>query len=110
MSSCFVEKLTLMLMWGSLAYFFPVEFCFQISVSMCLGESHTRTPDFEVNTSLKYTEDQSMKLTEETMKSYPSDASTNTEIEMDSSLNEGKDLAPKRYAKIHDFCLGIPFG
>lgn len=82
----------------------------KLSVSMCLSESSTRTPDFEGNTSLNYVEDQTKPFIDETIKSHTTAEPTNGKLEMNVPLHEVEDLKPKRYAKIHDFCLGIPFG
>lgn len=59
---------------------------------------------------MNYAEDQTKPFIDETIKSHTTIESTNGKVEMDAPLHEEEDLKPKRYAKIHDFCLGIPFG
>ncbi|ONK69306.1 uncharacterized protein A4U43_C05F21470 [Asparagus officinalis] len=81
----------------------------KLSVSMCLSESSTTTPGFDANTSLHYTEEQAKQHTDEPMKSYPTAEKANGGAEMNLPIEE-QNLNPKKYAKIHDFCLGIPFG
>lgn len=81
-----------------------------LAVSMCLNESSTRTPGFEANTSIKRTKNHPDEPTNEPVISYPSLESTDGEVGDDMDVHKEDTLKAKRHAKLHDFCLGIPFG
>ncbi|KAJ6814315.1 protein FATTY ACID EXPORT 1, chloroplastic [Iris pallida] len=81
-----------------------------LTVSMCLNESSTRTPGFEANTSPKHTKIHPEQLTNEPVTSYPSLESTDRKVGGNTDVHEEDTLKAKRHAKLHDFCLGIPFG
>lgn len=81
-----------------------------LSVSMCLNGSDTRIPGYEANTALNHTENQSKHVINEPAKSYPSMGSTEEKVGADMHLQSEDVLQSKKHAKIHDFCLGIPFG
>ena len=66
---------------------------------MCLSENSMKTPGFEADTSLKYTDDEQLK--DKSMNSYSTAEMTNEKVEMNVPPHE----EPKRYAKIHDFCF-----
>ncbi|KAJ6818223.1 protein FATTY ACID EXPORT 1, chloroplastic [Iris pallida] len=79
-----------------------------LTVSMCLNGSSTRTSGFEANTCLKHKENHPEQ--NEPKISYPPLESTDGKVGDDMDLHKEDTLKAKRHAKLHDFCLGIPFG
>ncbi|PKA51222.1 hypothetical protein AXF42_Ash010662 [Apostasia shenzhenica] len=75
-------------------------------VSMCLNGSNTRVPGYEENNVLTYAEDHIDKTTE----SYPLTEQHAGKVGPDMHANQEDAVQTKSYAKIHDFCLGIPYG
>jgi hypothetical protein len=69
---------------------------------------------FDANTSIKYTEDQApnvdSKFTEDVTQDNTILASNVQEIDKQKAPEKEISSAPKNCAKIHDFCLGIPYG
>lgn len=78
--------------------------------SMSLNESSTRIPGYKDNKVITYTDDQSEKLVDDTIKSYS--ALTLSDEKKGENLHVPQEHAieQKGYAKIHDFCFGIPYG
>ncbi|OAY75057.1 Protein FATTY ACID EXPORT 1, chloroplastic [Ananas comosus] len=74
----------------------------KLSVSMCIRENSTKSPGFEANTAVTYNEDQTHESPKTNFTAEP----------VDETMTMDKAVAPppKRSAKIHDFCFGIPFG
>lgn len=68
---------------------------------MSVKRNSMRTPGFEANTAIS-TDDQSQEPMESNLTVEPVDENTKMDKEVA--------LPPKKCAKIHDFCLGIPFG
>lgn len=69
---------------------------------MCIRENSTKSPGFEANTAVTYNEDQTHESPKPNFTAEPVDET----MTMDKAVAP----SPKRSAKIHDFCLGIPFG
>ncbi|KAF8396199.1 hypothetical protein HHK36_017812 [Tetracentron sinense] len=83
----------------------------QFSISMRLEGSGTETPSSDTKTALRYTADASNSHLEGTSKSYPTtEEQVGGKIGMDEPIHEQGVSQHKKAAKIHDFCLGIPFG
>ncbi|KAF8398321.1 hypothetical protein HHK36_017248 [Tetracentron sinense] len=82
----------------------------QFSVVMRLEGSSTEIPSSETN-ALNYMADAPNSHIEGTSKSYPTiEEGVGGKIGMDEPTHEEGVSQPKKAAKIHDFCLGIPFG
>ncbi|XP_020089679.1 protein FATTY ACID EXPORT 1, chloroplastic-like isoform X1 [Ananas comosus] len=72
------------------------------SISMSVKGNSMRAPGFVANTAIRYTDDQTQEPMESNLTVEPVDENTKMDKEVA--------LPPKKCAKIHDFCLGIPFG
>ncbi|KAI0501739.1 hypothetical protein KFK09_016684 [Dendrobium nobile] len=79
-------------------------------VSMRLNGSSRRTPGYEDNTILKFTEGHSEKFVDDAIKSHSSLKQSDEKIGADLYVHQERAIEQKGYAKLHDFCLGIPYG
>lgn len=61
-------------------------------------------------TTLSYATDSSKSLNGTSPTSYSAPEEYVTGKEINESVQENSSSQPKKAAKIHDFCLGIPFG
>jgi len=81
----------------------------KFSVFMSLDGRGTDASSSDVKTTLRY--DASELGVEGTGKSYPDLVhSAAGKLGVDELVQENGNIQPKRAAKIHDFCFGIPFG
>ncbi|KAF9590321.1 hypothetical protein IFM89_033739 [Coptis chinensis] len=84
---------------------------FNFSVCMRLDGSDTQSPTSGADTTLRYGTDASKLHVEGAAKSYPVNEKPVAEnLGMDENGPEQGVASHNRTAKIHDFCLGIPFG
>lgn len=81
----------------------------RLSIFMGLTGSSIQTSGFEVKTAAKYNKDQQEQLNHEPLNPYPTEDLVERP-DMDMHIQNEGSLPPKKSAKIHDFCLGIPFG
>ncbi|KAJ7976723.1 protein FATTY ACID EXPORT 1, chloroplastic [Quillaja saponaria] len=82
----------------------------KFSVVMSLEGHGADTTSSDIKSTLSYTDDVSKLHVEETEKSYPSIKDHDAgKVDIDEPVQEGVSQQ-QRAAKIHDFCLGIPFG
>uniref|UniRef100_A0A6V7QR34 Protein FATTY ACID EXPORT 1, chloroplastic n=1 Tax=Ananas comosus var. bracteatus TaxID=296719 RepID=A0A6V7QR34_ANACO len=79
----------------------PIFVASKSSISMSVKRNSMRTPGFEANTAIS-TDDQSQEPMESNLTVVPVDENTKTDKEAA--------LPRRKCAKIHDFCLAIPFG
>ncbi|XP_020593065.1 protein FATTY ACID EXPORT 1, chloroplastic [Phalaenopsis equestris] len=79
------------------------------SISMRLNGNSTRIPGYEENTVLKF-KGSSEKFGDDDMKPYSTLKSSDEKIGADLDVLQDSVVEQKGYAKIHDFCLGIPYG
>lgn len=80
---------------------------------MSLDDRGTNMTSSEIKTTLSYTSDNESKpYVEGTTKSYPTVEEENSSGEMGKNepVPEDGSTQPKKAAKIHDFCFGIPYG
>ncbi|XP_008793302.1 protein FATTY ACID EXPORT 1, chloroplastic [Phoenix dactylifera] len=90
---------------------FPVTVTPKLSISMCVNARSTRNPGIDPDTSIKHSlEDHPEKLSDEPVKSFSSKELHDGKPEMDMHAQKEGSILHKQTAKIHDFCLGIPFG
>uniref|UniRef100_A0A1D1Y4T0 Palmitoyltransferase ZDHHC17 n=1 Tax=Anthurium amnicola TaxID=1678845 RepID=A0A1D1Y4T0_9ARAE len=82
----------------------------RICISMCLGGSNTGAPSFRANSALSYSEDKPDQLMDELAKSYTTAEAVDKKVDAGVLSHEGVSVHGRKAAKIHDFCLGIPFG
>ncbi|XP_068656044.1 protein FATTY ACID EXPORT 1, chloroplastic [Aristolochia californica] len=75
------------------------------SISMSIDRSDAETPQTDAIGVTDFKADKSNQQTEAAAKSFPATGEVNGTLGTDAS-----GLVPKRTAKIHDFCFGIPFG
>ncbi|PIA27445.1 hypothetical protein AQUCO_07700007v1 [Aquilegia coerulea] len=85
---------------------------FKFSVSMHVDGSGTQAPTSETETALRHGGDASKLHVEGVVKPYPVDEEPVAENpHLDETIPDQEDVVShKKTAKIHDFCLGIPFG
>lgn len=85
-----------------------------MSTSTFVKKNSLLTIAFDANTSIKYTDDQTpsmdSKYTDDVTQNNTVSASNVEEIDVQKASDEELPSPPKNYAKIHDFCLGIPYG
>ncbi|PKU63996.1 hypothetical protein MA16_Dca012582 [Dendrobium catenatum] len=79
-------------------------------VSMRLNGSSRKTPGYEDNTILKFTEGHSEKFVDEAIKTHSTLKQSDEKIGADLYVHQERAIEQKGYAKLHDFCLGIPYG
>lgn len=80
---------------------------------MSLEGSASDTADSQTKTSVSYATDASESRVAGTTNSYPGVEEESDVVNLETNkLQEPADVGtvPKRAAKIHDFCFGIPFG
>jgi len=86
----------------------------KMSTSTFVKKNSLLTIAFDANTSIKYTDDQTpsvdSKYTDDVTQNNTVSASNVEEIDVHKASDEELSSPPKNYAKIHDFCLGIPYG
>lgn len=104
-----------MMFMGTVQWFNSLTLVFflmvQLSVSMRFEGSNMANSSSETKTTLRYTENEQNQHIEEATKSYPTEEQTDGNVGMDGSSSPAESvIPPKRAAKIHDFCFGIPFG
>ncbi|KAJ0965255.1 hypothetical protein J5N97_026393 [Dioscorea zingiberensis] len=81
----------------------------KFAVSMCVNGSSPRVAGFEANTAMKHRDEDGSELEiGETPKSDQGVEPVDEKVHKD--VNAESPIQKKRSAKIHDFCLGIPFG
>ncbi|KAF5183485.1 Fatty acid export 1 protein [Thalictrum thalictroides] len=83
---------------------------FKFSVYMHIDSNHTQSPTSETDASFRYGGDVSRLHVDGAVKSYPGDDEHAENVGMDEPIHEQGVASHKKTAKIHDFCLGIPFG
>ncbi|XP_073103790.1 protein FATTY ACID EXPORT 1, chloroplastic isoform X1 [Elaeis guineensis] len=81
----------------------------KLSIFMGLTGSSIQTSGFEVKTAAKYSKDEQEQLNQEPPNPYPTEELVERP-DMDMHMQKEGSLPPKKSAKIHDFCLGIPYG
>ncbi|XP_072976904.1 protein FATTY ACID EXPORT 1, chloroplastic isoform X2 [Typha angustifolia] len=74
----------------------------KLPIAMSVKRNSMTSPGFEANTAIKNTEDHTREQVESDSTVEPVDGLMEVDVEVAPP--------PKRCAKIHDFCLGIPFG
>ncbi|XP_062165669.1 protein FATTY ACID EXPORT 1, chloroplastic [Alnus glutinosa] len=85
--------------------------CSKFTVFMSLEGRRTDASSSDVKSTLRYTADASELNVGGTSKSYPDlEEDAAGKLGMDEPVLENDIIQPKRGAKIHDFCFGIPFG
>ncbi|PIA41729.1 hypothetical protein AQUCO_02200274v1 [Aquilegia coerulea] len=84
---------------------------FKFPVCMHIDSSDTQSPTSETDASFRYGADASRLHVEGAVKSYPGHEEPLAEnVGMVEPIHEQGVAFAKKTAKIHDFCLGIPFG
>ncbi|KAK8950532.1 hypothetical protein KSP40_PGU000253 [Platanthera guangdongensis] len=78
--------------------------------STCFNGSSTRISEYEENKGVRYTEDYSEKSVDDTIKFYSTLSPSETKAEENLHVSQEHAAEQKGYAKIHDFCFGIPYG
>ncbi|KAJ4706339.1 Protein FATTY ACID EXPORT 1, chloroplastic [Melia azedarach] len=81
-------------------------------VCMSFEGRSTDSTSSEIETTLSYTADESKSFVEGTTKSYPTteEEHASGETGVNEPVQDGGITQPKKAAKIHDFCFGIPYG
>lgn len=82
-------------------------------VCMSLDDRGTDATSSEIKTTLSYTaDDESKPYVEGTTKPYPTveEVHSSGEMGITEPIPEDGVTQPKKAAKIHDFCFGIPYG
>ncbi|XP_047180191.1 protein FATTY ACID EXPORT 1, chloroplastic-like [Vigna umbellata] len=82
----------------------------KLSVVMSLERHDTDTAGTDTKNTLSYAADVSKLHVEEKQNSYSTEDDHDTEKTGVGQEIQGSVDQPKKTAKIHDFCLGIPFG
>lgn len=78
---------------------------------MRVNASSKQNPGIESDTSIKHSlEDHPEKLSNEAVKSFSSKELHDGKPGMDIHAQKEGSISHKQTARIHDFCLGIPFG
>ncbi|MQM21730.1 hypothetical protein Taro_054775, partial [Colocasia esculenta] len=77
--------------------------------SMHLQGSNRRSPTLKVNSALSYSENKPDQPWDEQANSDMSAEVVDEKVDVDIPPQEEVSIPKKRAAKIHDFCLGIPF-
>ncbi|XP_015088910.1 protein FATTY ACID EXPORT 1, chloroplastic-like [Solanum pennellii] len=91
----------------------PLQPCstFSLKVISMSNDGHgTDESSLKSRTTLSYATDSSQSLNGTSSNSYSAPEEYVTEKEINESVQENSSSQPKKAAKIHDFCLGIPFG
>ncbi|KAK4725473.1 hypothetical protein R3W88_028252 [Solanum pinnatisectum] len=91
----------------------PLHACstFPLKVIAMSNDGHgTDESSLKSRTTSSYATDSSQSLNGTSSNSYSAPEENVTEKEINESVQENSSSQPKKAAKIHDFCLGIPFG
>ncbi|XP_058095710.1 protein FATTY ACID EXPORT 1, chloroplastic-like [Magnolia sinica] len=95
---------------GSLSYACRATALPRLSITMRIEGSREESPGSEIKTTLSNTADKPTQHMQGVGNSYPIAEQVGGNLGTDASVPVEGSVQQKKTAKIHDFCLGLPFG